>query len=287
MTKQLKFGILLIVLGLVLFGVLMPLKVSFVLRSIFFIGVLVILTAGCLVLSSRKAIGGFEGKKMRPDLVIPDGVALVMGTVFVGLGVRELTLKSFTLPTWNWWGFLIAILGMLILIPVRGMFKMKSRKARMVEGKMKGLGEIIVKELLLVIGILVLAYGFHNVFNGLTPFTYPLVWNLGAAAIAVAFLILIFIRGIYKLGIDSKTETKKQMFTKDLIYFVSLLIFFWGMMTVLSGEYKRILTVEGFIVGLTIAILGFLLLTFVREHIRMNVKQEMMAFIKGKRRKQK
>lgn len=274
MKPMLRLGIVLIILGLVLFGILMPLNVSFSLRTFFFIGVLAILTLGCLVLSSKNVIGDFKGKEMRLDLVIPEGVALVMGTVFVGLGVRELTLRTFTLPTWNWLGFLIAILGMLILIPLRGTFKMKTRKARMMQGKMKGFKEIIIKESLLMMGILVLAYGFHNVFNGLTPFTYPIVWNLGIVALLLAFFILL-LRGMYKLNINPKTETKRQMFNKDLIYFIALLIFFWGFMSALTGEYKTILTLSGFIVGLIIVVLGFLLLTVVREKIRINIKNEM------------
>ena len=226
------------------------------------------------MLSSKKAIGGFKGK-MRPDLVVPDGVALVMGTVFTGLGVRELTLKSFTLPTWNWWGFLIAVVGMLILIPVRGMLKMKIRMG----GEMRGAKGVIVKEGLLIVGISVLAYGFHNVFNGLTPFTYPIIWNGGAIAILAAF-IKILARGYYKLGINPKKETKGQMFKKDVMYFLALLLFFWGYMSILTGEYRKILTVSGFLVGLAILALGFWLLTAVRERIRENVKDEMKVLMK-------
>lgn len=108
----------------------------------------------------------------RPDLILPGGVNFVKGVLLTGIGLILMLHITPALPQWNWWGFILAFWGIMILIPIRGVFKMILRRERLL-GNTEALGMRInfIKELLLFFGLLILLYGFLNAFRGVVSFT--------------------------------------------------------------------------------------------------------------------
>ncbi len=211
-------------------------------------------------LASRRCQGqyvpGLELKPLmpfRPDTILPGGVNYVKGTIMTGLGfvIMSAPVKSiFPPPVWNWWGFVLAFLGIITIIPLRGMFKMVAgKRARMLgEEKAFGLnGTLWAREAWLYLGLLILLYGFLNAFMGAIPFTVlspfhpminppdPLYGVIGVLFLVAAFVVLVPIRGWYKTRLLEGVETTGQRVLKNVLLWVGTFLMIYGFVTLFMG----------------------------------------------------
>lgn len=196
----------------------------------------------------RAAIGPALPIVFRPDLVFGDGRVLATGTLSLILGLRYLLGGPppegipIPLPAWNWWAILFAIaFGFIPIIAIRGMLKLLQRVRRIRDGVWGGWTSVALRELLLVGGVLSLAFGFHNVFMGTTPFVgsmtafheYSWVPILG---ITVGAVFLIFVRGGYKRAIGEPfiRETIAQTWVKELLYVIGVFLVAWSFLSLVA-----------------------------------------------------
>lgn len=214
------------------------------------------LTVFGILPSLRAAIGRPLPFVFRPDLIFGDGRVLATGTLALVLGLRYFVGHPppdgipIPIPKWNWWAILWAIaFGFIPIIAIRGMLKLLQRVRRIRDGVWGGWTSIALRELLLVGGVLGIAFGFHNVFRGFTPFVeshtafHELSWvPLLGVALGTAFLV--FVRGGYKrwIGEPFIRETIGQTFVKEILYVAGIVVVMWSFMSILDtelGDIKR------------------------------------------------
>jgi uncharacterized membrane protein len=213
-------------------------------RTWVLLAVVAVLTTFSAVAAARAAIGKPIGMFFRPDVLFGDGRVLGTGMIALGLSMRFLFADfpemppHIASPKGNWWGIAFAIVfGLVQIIPLRGMFKLRLRLARVLEDRWTGWGAIILREGWLVLATLALLFGFHNVFKGTVPLIQPSLAGLeeihfreaglpGLISTALAALFIIFVRGGYKKAIGDPflKETLRQSIVKAALFLVG---FFW------------------------------------------------------------
>lgn len=177
----------------------------------------------------------------RPDFILPGGVLFVKGAIMMGVGLMIASHPQLGMPQWNWWGFVLAFWGIIAIIPLRGMYKMaRSRRLRMLGLGGTGYAHELGKGLILFIGLLILLYGFVNAFFGTVPFESLGVepefnaFASGTAAgqavavitLILSFLILVPLRGWYKLGLLEGVETTSQLVIKQILLWLGTILLF-------------------------------------------------------------
>lgn len=229
----------------------------------------------------------------RPDLLFGDGRVLVGGVISLVLGMRYLvgqTPPDVDVPVpanWSWYGILFAMAaGFIMIIPLRGIAKLLTRMTRVKDGKLTGWLPLFAKELFLVLALLSIGYGFHNVFAG----KVPLRWNLRPDAdgfwpaigiVLGAALWIIVVRGAYKkliVGDPFIRETFSQSLVKHALLLVGIGVLFYGFMSLMHFDAQHVAMnqdqLRGFNDGKSLAAaiplmaFGTLLLVPVRAYIQ-------------------
>lgn len=276
---------------------------SFAARAAIFFGAIAVLTIFGIVPALQRGIGRPMPMFFRPDILFGDGRVLCCGALALIVGMRymwgpTLGITPFPLPIWNWWGLLYAMLfGFFILIPLRGMVKLRLRLAQMAHGRWTGWGGLVVTESLLLIGVLNIAYGFLNAFLGRTPFTWSprSLWMLlqgdwggalaGLLIMSLSAAGLIIARGWYKraIGMPFFRETEKQTMIKQLIMLLGIIPFLYGFMTFITGQLRPLNHGGSLAVGLVWFVWGTIMLTVFRlislRNQRRAIMKQMMTII--------
>jgi hypothetical protein len=176
----------------------------------------------------------------RPDLILPGGVMLVKGIIFLGVGMLISFQDSLRLPKWNWWGFVLAFFGIITIIPIRGVAKMLARRARLLGGEPRWQGP--VRWGLLVVGLAILLYGFLSAFMGVVPFAVDglrpraeLIWV--AIALIAAGALSLAGRELWKRSILEGTESSSRRFASNLWLFLSIWAYMYGFVVLFMGRY--------------------------------------------------
>jgi hypothetical protein len=232
------------------------------LKGVMIVSIMVGFWSSAAWLASRRTQGdyvpGLELKPMmafRPDLILPGGVNYVKGTIMTGLGYMLMAapVKSiFPPPVWNWWGFVLAFWGIITIIPLRGMFKMVTGTRLRMLGYQTAFGfnrNLWVRESWLYLGLLILMYGFLNAFMGTIPFTKlspfsPLVnpanpWHgvVGTLLVVLAYVVLVPIRGWYKVRLKEGAESTGQLVLKNVLLWVGTFLLIYGFVTLFMGVF--------------------------------------------------
>lgn len=211
----------------------------------------------------------------RPDLILPGGVNFVKGVLLTGMGIILMLHVTPILPRWDWWGFVLAFWGIMLLIPIRGIFKMVLRRERLLGNKEAfGKGVSFAKELLLFFGLLILLYGFLNAFRASVPFTIllPSASDLPALVpLIISFIILVPVRQVVKSYLVEGVETKSQLFFKQFLLWLGVLFLiysfafaFRNIIHVHTTALNYITNPLDFTIGSVLFILGAILLLGVR-----------------------
>lgn len=265
-------------------------KFSLLLAVVFELG----LTA--LLASLPPAVGRPVPMFFKPDLIFGDGRVLVAGVIALLLGTRLLFFVPppgafpVPVPAGSWYGLLFAIgLGIVPLIPLRGVAKILLRHQRMVRGRLDGVVASGLRDLVLVIGALDIMYGFHNIFRGSNPFADDaIVWHWGGFGVVLGAAGLIVVgRGIlYKrwVGDPFLKETPAQALAKHLLAFGGLGGLAYGFIVTVSGGWFTDFA-GGWALAAAIPLLAFALLLLVpgrllAQHVqRRSLMAQMIATI--------
>lgn len=230
-----------------------------------------------------------EKAMFRPDLILPGGVNFVKAVILLGVGIMIMVHDHLSFPRFNWWGFALAFWGIIALIPIRGIYKMfRGRGPRMLgDPAAFGMKANWGREVLLFIGLLILLYGFVNAFKGFTPFTVlgmsPRYLSLprtpgivGLTLLALSFILLVIVRGWYKTKLLEGVETFGQLFAKQLLLYVGVVPMILGYIHLFNLQSDAVTFATefvglypdknplGFTIGLTLFILGTLLILVFR-----------------------
>ncbi|MFQ5523795.1 MAG: hypothetical protein ACE5F5_09490 [Acidimicrobiia bacterium] len=203
--------------------------------------------ASAVWLASERTQGQFvsglefgPGLNFRPDLILPGGVNLVKGLILTGIGIMLSVQESFRLPAWNWWGFFLALFGILTLIPVRGMVKMLARRSRFLGRGARW--QVPARWGLLVFGLVVLLYGFLAAFMGRVPFVEfrPVAGEAGLAAALFAVSVLALLgREFWKTRLPEGMESTAIRFLSNLWLYGAILVFMYAAVLTFMGRIMQ------------------------------------------------
>ncbi len=181
---------------------------------------------------------------------------------------------SFRLPKWNWWGFFLALFGILTLIPVRGMVKMLARRARFLGKHPRW--QVPARWGLLVFGLVVLLYGFLAAFMGRAPFVEfrPVAGEAGLAAALFAGSVLALLgRELWKARLPEGMESGAIRFLSNLWLYLAVLVFMYAAVLTFMGRIMQphpTENPEGFVLGGILFTLGAVLVLGARPRALRN-----------------
>ncbi len=178
----------------------------------------------------------------RPDIILPGGVLLVKGIVLTGVGLMLMFQPTLTFPKWNWWGFALAFWGIIVVIPLRGLYKLVvGRRRRLLGTGGTSHAFIWAKESLLFLGLLFLLYGFINAFMGTVPFfglrPQTATFAPGLALFLFSFLVLVPFRGYLKTIVAEGTETYGFLLMKALILYLGIVALMYSLIAWFMGAF--------------------------------------------------
>ena len=221
---------------------------SYSVKLTIFLALPVVLTIFGILPSLKPAIGRPLGMFFRPDLLFGDGRVLVGGTIAFVLGLRYLVGMpppagvSIPIPRWDWYAtFYVIVLGFVPLIAARGILKLLLRLRRIRDDRWTGWWPSLLRDLLLVVSLLNIGYGFHHIFMGVPPFDDPMTvfheytW-VPALTLTLAAAFLVGVRGAYKrrIGEPFIKETTGQTLVKSILYVIGVFVLFWSLMSILT-----------------------------------------------------
>lgn len=215
-----------------------------------------VLTAFSVVAATRRAIGGPLPMVFRPDVLFGDGRVLATGIIAIGISFRILlgdlpgAEPYLPAPSNSWWGILFAIgLGLVQIIPLRGMLKLRMRLARVSAGRLAGWGAVAIRETYLLVAALAVLYGFHNVFMGKIPLVDMTLGGLlderfaesgrpALVSLLLAGLFLVLVRGGYKrrIGDPFIRETRAQTAVKQGLFLFGIVWFLYSFAIIMTGR---------------------------------------------------
>jgi len=253
---------------------------------------IVLVIAGFGVEAAHKRAFGKPVKMFfRPDLILGPNRILAGGLASLAIGMKFMFTNSppGNVPIGNWYAFfMIIVLGLYQLIPLRGLTKMRTMVSRMLFDTKKGYGVTVLKELYLVGAITIMLFAAHNFFAGVTPFSRNVLAGStpGLIIMILSGTATVLLRAWYKkkIGDPFFVETAAQSILKDIILVVGMTIYFYGYVNVMVGGFPRTINSGQYgyltLIGAGLYAAGVILLIPIRAWARQNLKfgimQQMM-----------
>jgi len=233
--------------GIPLFGYLIISSPTPAVRLAALFGLAVDIGVWGIPASTRRAFSSPIRMLFRPDLIFGDGRLLAGGIVAIGLGMKFIfsDMPLGNVPVGNWYAlFIVILLGLIQIIPLRGMWKMRNRISRVAFGRWSGYWTNVAREAYLLLAVVALMFGFHNFFGGVAPFTRNVLVgsNEGLAIMTGSALFIIVVRSWYKkyvIGDPFLVESFAQSLVKHSILVVGLVVFVYGFLHVMLGGFPR------------------------------------------------
>jgi hypothetical protein len=238
-----------------------------------------------------RAFGKPQKMFFRPDLILGPNRMLAGGLAAIAIGMKFMFSNAplGDVPNGNWYAFfLVILLGLYQLIPLRGLTKVRTMVSRIVFDKKAGYWVTALKELYLVAAITIALFSMHNFFGGVIPFTRNVLAGSveGTVIMIVSGTLLVLLRAWYKkhIGDPFFRETIRQSVIKDLILVVLMTIYFYGFINVMVGGFPRRINVGPYSylteIGLGLYAWGIILLiplrAWARQQSKFGVMEQMM-----------
>jgi hypothetical protein len=220
-----------------------------------------------ILASTRGAFSSPIRMLFRPDLIFGDGRLLAGGVVAIGLGMKFIfsDMPPGNVPVGNWYALLFVILlGLIQMIPLRGMWKMRNRMSRVAFDRWGGYWTTVAKESYLLLAVAALMFGFHNFFGGVTPLTRNVLMGSteGLAIMGGSAFFVVLVRAWYKknvIGDPFLVESYGQSLLKHSILVVGLVGFVYGFLHLMLGGFPRLPNAGD---DLYLSVLGILILAW-------------------------
>lgn len=167
-------------------------------------------------------------------ILVRDGVILIVGTILMAIAFGQLAGAALKAPQWNWISFLgITTPGMFLLMGREGI------KARL--ETWQGLARVprlLITETLLILGLAIMLYGsYANLTLGVNGYQVGPKGNAAGLILwTVAILLLLMIRGGFKLAVSQRDNHVVYRMISKFIYVLILVIFIYGERSFLSGH---------------------------------------------------
>ncbi|GHO82178.1 hypothetical protein [Dictyobacter formicarum] len=224
--------------------------------------------AGGLVLSG-------VSKPARPlghitfSLMLRDGVILIVGTILMAIAFGQLAGAALKPPQWNWISFLgITVPGMFLLIGREGI------KARLETWRGPAtFPRLLLTDALLVLGLAIMLYGsYSNLTLGVNGFQVgPKGNTVGLIVWIAAVLLLLVIRGAFRIAAAHKYNHVGYRMGSKLFYVIAIVIFIFGERSFLSG-HAPLFAVGGAAPASALILLGAILLLVVGRSVSQKVR---------------
>jgi hypothetical protein len=189
--------------------------------------------AGGLALSGVSKSARSLGQITFP-LMLRDGVILIVGTILMAIAFGQLAGVALKPPQWNWVSFLgITVPGMFLLMGREGI------KARL--ETWKGLARfprVLLTETLLVLGLAIMLYGsYSNLTLGVNGYQVGPKGNVAGLILWIAaVLLLLVIRGAFKIAVSQRYNRVGYRMISKLLYVMAIVFFIFGERSFLSGH---------------------------------------------------
>jgi hypothetical protein len=167
-------------------------------------------------------------------IVLRDGVILIVGTILMAIAFGQLAGAALKPPQWNWFSFLgITVPGMFLLMGREGV------KARL--ETWQGLARVprlLITETLLVLGLAIMLYGsYSNLTLGVNGYQVGPKGNAAGFILwIVAVLVLLVIRGVFKIGVSQRGNHLGYRMISKLLYVMAIVLFIYAERSFLSGH---------------------------------------------------
>lgn len=215
--------------------------------------------AGGLVLSGVSKPARLLGH-ITFSLMLRDGVILIVGTILMAIAFGQLAGAALKPPQWNWLSFLaITTPGMLLLMGREGV------KARL--ETWQGLAKfprLLITETMLVLGVAIMFYGsYSNLTLGVNGYQVgPKGNTAGFVLWIVAVLLLLVIRGTFKLVVSYRDNRIGYRVISKLLYVIAIVIFFYAERSFISG-HAPVFAVGGAAPAVALILIGAVLVLVV------------------------
>lgn len=273
-------------IGIPLFGYLIIISNDPLTKYVSVVALVLDIGVWGIPLSTKSAFSHPVSMLFRPDLLFGDGRLLAGGIVAVGFGMVNIFGPPGAMPKGNWYAlFLVIILGLIQIIPLRGMMKMRNRISRLLFDKWNSYFATVVKESYLIIAIAALMFGLHNFFGGVTPFTMNVLAGSseGLVIMATFAFFVILARAWYKkykIGDPFVVESIAQSIVKHSIFGIGLVGFLYGYLNVMIGSFPRLPNAGNYLhqstIGSLMLVWGLTLLVPIRAWAQGNQRGAMM-----------
>jgi len=276
-------------IGIPLFGYMIISATSATVKFAALLALVVDIGIWGVPLCMKNAFGKPVKMLFRPDLLLGDGRILAGGIVAVGLGIKLIFTNAphGDVPIGNWYAlFFVIVFGLLQIIPMRGMWKIRNRISAILFNKSTSLTATALREIYLFVAITLLLFGFHNFFGGVIPFTK----NVLAGSIPGLLIMLasasatVILRSWYKknvIGAPFIVESYSQSLVKHAIFAVGLIIFMYGFVNVMVGGFPRVPNSGSFqyltIIGGVLVAYGVIMLVPVRSWAQGNQRDAIVG----------
>jgi hypothetical protein len=275
--------------GIPMFGYLIVSSPNPAVRLLALFGLAVDIGAWGIPASTRRAFSDPIHMFFRPDLIFGDGRLLAGGIVAIGLGMKFIfsDMPPGNVPIGNWYAiFFVILFGLIQMIPLRGMWKMRNRVSSIAFDKWDGYWITAARESYLLVAATALMFGFHNFFGGVSPLTRNVLVGSGEglALMLASALFIVIVRPWYKkyvIGDPFLVESFGQSLVKHYILVVGLVGFVYGYLHVMLGGFPRAPNAGEdlylSVLGLATLAWGIALLVPVRAWAQANQRSAMMG----------
>ncbi|GLV55859.1 hypothetical protein KDH_27030 [Dictyobacter sp. S3.2.2.5] len=166
-------------------------------------------------------------------LMLRDGVILIVGTILMAIAFGQLAGAALKVPQWNWISFLgITVPGMFLLMGREGV------KARLETWQgVARFPRLLLTETLLVLGLAIMLYGsYSNLTLGVNGYQVGPKGNAAGFTLwIVAVLLLLVIRGAFKMAVSQRYNHVGYRMISKLLYVMAIAIFIYAERSFLSG----------------------------------------------------